>query len=427
MKNLNLFLLIASLLSSCAPAVTTLPSSLPAPTQTRTPPPTETYTPQSTNTSTPTVTPTPFPLPDGITFQIGEGKVTQNDISEISEALGIIHSYFISAFGTDPVLENPLTVTVIGVGEDNQAPGDLKGQCCGHMMDGKPGLFFDVQHPIWLQGDVHMPDNPYLHHLHNVAHEYTHLWQESQGCFSTPGHPDPTPMRWWISEGMAEYLSASSLVNAGKLTWDQADKDWQLRDAEGAPYEQFPSLKTMEFDFQDWDYSFAYLAVERLVQQAPKGILSLHTMCLDSAREMTYSKAFQDAFGQSPESFYADFPVYAQNDLQFHAENPPVTKTPYDTSVCLQQSDSRVKCLGLVNNNGSADYTFEVPFDGNALPSADQWTSSGNCAVDGWGGTPKSPTAFELAISFDSSKHGTCHIDVIFSENQQIPLDFVIP
>jgi len=423
MKNLNFLLFIAFLLSSCARATTAVPIVTPGSISAKTPSP----TPAPTSTLTFTSTPTPIPLHDGITMQIGEGKVTENDISEITEALAIIHSYLISNFGTDPVLENPLTVTVIGVGANNQAPGDLKGQCCGHMYTGKPGLFFDVQHPIWLQGDVHIPDNPYMHHLHNVAHEYTHLWQESQGCFSTPGHPDPTPMRWWISEGMAEYLSAASLVSTGKLTWDQADKDWQLRDAEGAPYEQFPSLKTMEFDFQDWDYSFAYLAVERLVQQSPKGILSLRDMCLDSARGMTYSKAFQDAFGQSPESFYADFPVYAQNDLQFHSENYPATTTPYNTSVCLPQTDSRVKCLGLVNNNGSDDYTFEVPFDVNALPSADQWTSSGNCIVNGWGGTPKSPTTFELAISFDSSIHGTCHIDITFSADQQITLDFVIP
>ena len=427
-------MLIAFLLSSCAPVESVIPTLTILPRQTITPVPTETQTPSPTfaptSTLLPTRTSTPIPLPDGITIQIGEGQVSENDISEITEALAIIHSYLTSNFGIDVVLEHPLTVIVIGVGADNHAPGDLKGQCCGHMYGGKPGLFFDVQHPIWLQGDIHMPQNPYMHNLHNVAHEYTHLWQESQGCFSTPGHLDPTPMRGWLSEGMAEYISAASLVNAGKLTWNQADKDWQLRDAEGAPYEQFPALKTMEFDFQGWDYSFAYLAVERLVQQSPKGVLSLRDMCQDAAKGMAYSKAFQDAFGQSVDTFYSEFPIYAQNELSFHSSYVPSipTKTPlYDTSVCLPQTDSRVKCLGLINNNGSDDYTFEVPFDGNTLPSTDRWKSRGNCLVTGWGGTPKTSTTFELAISFDPDTHGTCHINIIFSSDKQIPVDLVIP
>lgn len=423
MKNLKNIFFIVFLLSSCTPVITVIPTVNPTITSTKTP--TQTFTPTSTITTTSTST--PMLLPDNITIQVGEGKVTQSDISEITEALAIIHSYLIFTFGTDLVLENPLTVVVIGVGVDNQAPGDLKGQCCGHMYAGKPGLFFDVRHPIWLQGDMHIPENPYMHHLHNVAHEYTHLWQESQGCFSTPGHPDPTPMRWWLSEGMAEYMSAASLVNAGKLTWQQTTEEWQLADAEGAPYIDFPSLKTMEFDFQGWDYSFGYLAVERLVQQSPKGILSLQGMCQNAAKGMVYSKAFQDAFSQSVDTFYSDFPIYVQEELSFHSSNIPLDARSLDTSVCLPQSDSRVKCLGLFNNNGSADFVFEIPFDGNNLPPADQWRSVSGCYVSGWGGTPTSSGTFELLISFDSSTHGACHIKVAFSAIQEITVDLVVP
>jgi Tol biopolymer transport system component len=55
MKKLNLFLLIAFLLSSCAPATTTVPSFTPMPTQTATLTPTNTPKPTSTSTPTPKI------------------------------------------------------------------------------------------------------------------------------------------------------------------------------------------------------------------------------------------------------------------------------------------------------------------------------------------------------------------------------------
>lgn len=59
MKYINLFLLFAFFLSSCAPAVTT--TSTPTPTKTITPAPTSTQTPSPT----PTITPTPTPIGGG--------------------------------------------------------------------------------------------------------------------------------------------------------------------------------------------------------------------------------------------------------------------------------------------------------------------------------------------------------------------------
>jgi hypothetical protein len=327
MKRFILILIASLLLVGCGNVnIRPTKTSTLIPTSTQIPSSTQTFTPKPTSTPRPTATATPMPLPANITLEVGEG-VTPADIAEISEALGIIHSYIQNTFGTDPVLDQPFSAKIIAVGKDNQEPGDLKGQCCGHMSGEKPRLFFDVLHPIWLQGDIHIPGNPVTAHLHNVAHEYIHDWQEAQGCFSTPGHPDPTPMRGWISEGMAEYLSAAGLVAAGKLTWEEAHASWQLADAKGAPYTKFPSLKTMEFDFQGWDYSFAFLAIERLVDRSSNGVLSLRVMCLDSAKGMSYSKAFQDAFGLSVTSFYADFPAYAQNELGIGFSEPTPTPT----------------------------------------------------------------------------------------------------
>jgi len=61
MKNINSILLIAFLLSSCAPAVIALPTFTPQPTETLTPSPTATQTPSPT----PTITPTPTPIGGG--------------------------------------------------------------------------------------------------------------------------------------------------------------------------------------------------------------------------------------------------------------------------------------------------------------------------------------------------------------------------
>jgi hypothetical protein len=393
MKHPTLFIIISFLLSSCGSGNALPVSSVNS---------TATLVPSSTITPSPvparTVLPTPPALPVGITLQIGEGVVTQTDISEITEALGIIHSYFMSTFGADATLANPLTVRIIGVGANNQAPGDLKGQCCGHLYGGMRGLFFDVQHPIWLQGDVHIPENPYMAHLHDVAHEYTHDWQNAQGCFSNAGSGNAAPMRQWISEGMAEYFAAAGLVNAGKLTWDQADKAWQIADAQGAPYTQFPSLKTMEFGFQGWDYSFAYLAIERLVKQSPKGVFSLRDMCRDGATGMTYSKAFQDAFGQSVDSFYAEFPVYAQKELGLSFSVQKLDKSACQDSV--SSGDFTVKCLGRLipdNTRYGIQYRFEVSgFDLYSLPNEKLGLSS-NCNLGGWG--TASPTLLDISIN----------------------------
>jgi len=408
MKHLWSLIVISFLLSSCGSGVSPLPAQNSASTTTTTPSSTAALSPPEA----PAFTPTPLPLPDGISIQIGEGVVTQKDISEIKEALGLIHSYFMSTFGDDPALTKPFSVTVIGVGANNQAPGDLKGQCCGHMVAGKPGLFFDVQHPIWLQGDIHIPGNPVMHHLHNVAHEYTHHWQEVQGCFSTPGNPDPRPMRWWVSEGMAEYLSAASLVKAGKLTWDQADHAWQLADAQGAPYTQFPSLKTMEFDFKGWDYSFAYLAIERLVKQAPRGVLSLRIMCQDAAKGMDYSKAFQDAFGQSVDAFYTEFPVYAQKELGLNfpaqATNTPVipsARNGFDNSFCADftsSGDIQVECVGryYIPSYASVEYHFKVIGYDLAGMQFTTDTVSSTCFANSWYfSSEKSTLSFDMNLN----------------------------
>jgi len=61
MKNLNIFLLIAFLLSSCAAVATPISTLTPLPTQTMTPAPTATQTPSPT----PTITPTPTQIGGG--------------------------------------------------------------------------------------------------------------------------------------------------------------------------------------------------------------------------------------------------------------------------------------------------------------------------------------------------------------------------
>ena len=61
MENINIILLIAFLLSSCAPATNAVPTFMPQSTETPTPSPTETQTPSPT----PTITPTPTQIGGG--------------------------------------------------------------------------------------------------------------------------------------------------------------------------------------------------------------------------------------------------------------------------------------------------------------------------------------------------------------------------
>jgi len=248
----------------------------------------------------------------------------------------------------------------------------------------------------------------------DIAHEMVHLLQRNLVGHSLDRKvfdrgPD------WIIEGSAQAISyrlAGDLdqCDVQKLGFDYWRTDASVGGASLSELDGYDAHQKPKF------FSVSSWATDYLIRTTPDGEKAVITFYSEIGMGRPWRDAFISAFGMKVEDYYNDFEKIQANQ----------TITP-DTSVCLPQSDKRVKCLGLIDNQGSADYVFEVPFDGNTLPPTDQWTSSGSCIVTGWGGTPKSSTSYELAISFDSETHGTCHIDVIFSTDQKITLDFVIP
>lgn len=104
MKNLNALLLIALLLSSCAPVATATPTI--APTMTSTPEPTATQTPSPT----PTLTPSPTPIGNAskIIFEYSSSEIAQSDLAteftDLDYKKGFSHIFISNIDGTNKTL-----------------------------------------------------------------------------------------------------------------------------------------------------------------------------------------------------------------------------------------------------------------------------------------------------------------------------------
>jgi hypothetical protein len=61
-----------------------------------------------------------------------------------------------------------------------------------------------------------------------------------------------------------------------------------------------------------WPGHVGYLAVDRLVQAAPNGLLAVRIVCEQVAAGATVPAAFNTAFGTSLDDFYTDFEMWRQ-------------------------------------------------------------------------------------------------------------------
>ncbi|MEW6085629.1 MAG: hypothetical protein AB1607_13645 [Chloroflexota bacterium] len=411
MKNLNTLLLVAFLLSSCAPATTAVSVQTVQPTGTQIP--TSTITAIPSNTSTSTSTPPALP----ITF------IYQNDVSNDTRVMQETaayntYSYFSQYADLGPIVI--YTFSDINQYIDEIFPmikADLPNASKSQFIQDWPSMGGTAVQGLMIINSGYSASNDHLNLCSttlDIAHEMFHLLQRTLVGHSLDRKvfdrgPD------WIIEGSAQAISyrlAGDLdrCDVQKLGFDYWRTDASVGGASLSELDGYDAHQKPKF------FSVSSWAVDYLIRTTPDGEKAVIAFYSEIGNGRSWRDAFLSAFGMEVEDYYKDFEKIQANQ----------TITP-DTSVCLPQSDKRVKCLGLINNNGSADYIFEIPFDGNTLPPANQWRSSGGCIVTGWGGTPKSSSSYELAISFDSETHGTCHIDVIFSADQKITLDFVIP
>ncbi|MCC6300117.1 MAG: hypothetical protein IT314_12530 [Anaerolineales bacterium] len=411
MKNTYVLFLIAFLLSSCAPAATAVPASTVISTQTATLTPTNTPTP--TNTAVPTITPTPLP----ITFIYQDNYPTNARlITEQAAAKTYLRISQYAGLGQ---------ITIYTISDINQYIDEIFPMIKADLPNATKSQFIQewpytdgtaVKGLILINSGYSASDDElnFCGKTRIIAHEMFHLLQRQLVGHSLDRKifdrgPD------WIIEGSAEAMSFRLVDGLNECDDQKSGPDFWRTDAsvDGAPLGELDGFDAHQ---KSKFYSVSSWAMDYLIRTTPEGEQAIISFYSEIGNGKPWRDAFTSAFGMEVEKYYDDFEKIQANQLIVP-----------DTSVCLPQSDKRVICLGLINNNGSADYIFEIPFDGNSLPPADQWSSSGSCVVTGWGGTPKSKSTFELAISFDPDTHGICHINIIFSADQQITVDLAIP
>ena len=209
----------------------------------------------------------------------------------------------------------------------------------------------------------------------------------------------------WLKEGSAQYFSfkVASLAHP-----DQCDFAKEFATKTGgfigslklSSMESSASLATAQQDV----FALGALAVDYLVGKSPKGIESLKDFYEAIGRGLSPDDAFQEAFGQSADTFYAMF-------------DSTLAKGGIDSSVCVVQTDPRVKCLGRTPDK---DFIFQVPFV--ITTQTNMWEFKSACALTGWGSN-----SHILGISVADDTQGACQVEVTFSANQKVTVDFVVP
>lgn len=242
--------------------------------------------------------PTPAVGPVTFNYDVGSG-VANADIKIIREGISLAQAELQSNYGGDirrPV-NNPLRVKIV-------ADGTGEG-CCSALDPLDPldaRIFLDVKHRFW--GRAYMGN---IGQKIIAAHEYTHAWHNSLGCLTLHNHLLPD----WLEEGTATFIPTGGLIRAGTLN-NQVERYFNYASAKGSGQLSVP-LRLLEHPAPIYPGHVGYLAVERLIAQAPSAYLSLRTICESVGSGSNLDQAFQSVFGQSISNFYESFPAYIQS------------------------------------------------------------------------------------------------------------------
>ena len=246
---------------------------------------------------------------DEFTYDVGPG-VPAEDVDVIKSGFSIGQVFLETYLGGDIAesIRKEITVKIVATGQGNQEPGG-GGACCTATTLSPTGEsvirpFFDVAHPNWKNSQF-----PFwtvvADHYHTAFHEYTHAWQSSLGCIDIHNQP----LGFWLNEGIAEYVAYEALIARGDMRrgdvlnhhLSNAVRTGQM----GRPLTAFGGVTS-----DLWPGHVGYLALERLVPQAPLGLRSLRVVCEEVAVGASVPAAFATAFGVSLDIFYADFEAW---------------------------------------------------------------------------------------------------------------------
>lgn len=400
MKKLNLFLLIAFLLSSCAPAAASIPIDTPS----QTPAPTRTATHSPTNTSTPTSTPTPLP----ITFIYQDNVPADERILQEQAAIKayVYYSQYAN-LGSITIYtfeDINLYIDQIFPAIQFDVPTYTKSKFIQDWGSGGNTTAKDIV-VIGTGSLTWKEDANSCNKYKIVTHELFHMLQSRlirHGLFKPALDYGPE----WLKEGSADVFGTKMIdelnlcVYSDQLiTWSNSSTtaNYSLKEVEGGDFSN-----KMQF------WSLAPYAVDSLIKIAPEGDKSIIDYYEEIGNGIPWQESFKSAFNVSVEEFYSTFDSNRKQE-------------EIDISVCVAQTDVHVKCLGRKPNK---DYIFETPFI--VTSQATEWKVTSLCAVTGWG-LEGSDTISILQISVTDNTHGNCQVKVNFSATQQVIVDFVVP
>lgn len=248
-------------------------------------------------------------------------------------------------------------------------------------------------------------DGNHCYKAKNVAHELFHMLQSRlmhHGLFRPALDYGPE----WLKEGSAEVFGhqiadgINGCSYADKLaSWqnDSSTANYPLKEVDGGNF-----AEKMQF------WSLAPYAVDSLIKLAPKGELSVIDYYSEIGRGTPWKESFKIAFGMAVNEFYDKFEAIRQ-------------KGGIDASVCVVQTDPRVKCLG---RKPLGDFVFRIPI--NPTTQENDWIVVSACGVTGWG-LEGTDVLHILQISVTDDTHGPCQVKVTFSASQQVTVEFNVP
>lgn len=161
-------------------------------------------------------------------------------------------------------------------------------------------LVFNVDHPSWMTRSA-----AFKHKI--GAHEYIHMWQADQGCMTRANETRPL----WLTEGIAEYLAYEVSIQEGLFSSDEVGK--HRRDSVRLQPNKQP-LSEMEVQIPEGVF-YEILALGAEILLEGKSLSSVRGFCNGISKDNTWQSAFEQAFGETPTTFYDRFEAY-RNSLK---------------------------------------------------------------------------------------------------------------
>jgi hypothetical protein len=239
------------------------------------------------NTRLPTATPTVTPIPH-LQFDIDE-SVPATERGLISIGIRLADEY--AAVELGGAVERPILVQVA-----------TEGVCIGGASAVGYRICFNAASPNWLALE---PD--YLK-LKIASHEYFHVWQHELFCYREPK---------WLFEGLAEWFGYRVIVEEGLVEQAVASAARQ-QVLQGAPIlEPLADQEVLYAAPQPNQYALWSFAAERLMVRHSAG--AIRGFCAGNREGLRWQEAFEDAFGEPVDDFYASFEEWRAGFLPYSA------------------------------------------------------------------------------------------------------------